>query len=339
MADCRVRAVVDLRSDTVTQPTPEMRRAMADAEVGDDVYGEDPTVRRLEEAYAEIVGKEAGLFVPSGTMANQVVLRVLGTPGTTILCGRSSHIGSFEAGVAGLNSAAQIVTLLDDGGMLDPADVAFHVGAVEHHWAAPSLVCIENTAMFAGGVPWTLERVRAIEACGLPLHIDGARLFNAVVATGVSARELASGATTVWTALSKCLCAPVGSVVAGSADVVAALRVGRHSLGGQMRQVGVLAAAGLVALTMIDRLADDHARASRLAEAVAERWPDALDPSTVLTNMVIFPHDDAPALLAHLAENDVRAGTVGPGLVRLVTHHDVDDDGVEVARKALASAP
>jgi threonine aldolase len=202
-------------------------------------------------------------------------------------------------------------------------------------------VCIENTAMYAGGVPYPIERVRAVEACGLPLHIDGARLFNAVVATGVSAREYASGATTVWTALSKGLCAPVGSVLAASTDVIAQLRIGRHSMGGQMRQVGVLAAAGLVALSpsMIERLADDHARAGRLADAVAERWPDALDPSTVRTNMVMFRHADTAALLAHLAESDVLAGTVAPGVVRLVTHHDVDDHGIDVACKALASAP
>ena len=316
-----------------------MRAAMAEAEVGDDVYGEDPTVRRLEETFAELVGKEAGLFVPSGTMANQVVLRVLGRPGSTILCGRSSHIGSFEAGVAGLNSAAQIVTLPDDDGLLSPDDIAFHVAATEHHWAAPSLVCIENTAMYAGGVPWPIERVRAVEASGLPLHIDGARLFNAVVATGVSAAEYARGATTVWAALSKGLCAPVGSVLAASADVIAELRVGRHSLGGQMRQVGVLGAAGLVALTMIDRLAEDHERAGRLAEAVADRWPDAIDPAAVRTNMVIFRHPSPDALLAHLADAGVLAGTVAPGVVRFVTHHDVDDDGIEVARKALASAP
>ena len=333
------RVVADLRSDTLTQPTPEMRRAMADAEVGDDVYGEDPTVRRLEEAYAELVGKDAGLFVPSGTMANQVVLRVLGRAGSTVLCGRSSHIGSFEAGVAGLNSQAQIVTLPDDDGLLDPDDVAFHAAAPEHHWAAPSMVCMENTAMFAGGVPYPIERVRAIAACGIPVHVDGARLFNAVVATGVSAREYAADARTVWTALSKGLCAPVGSVLAGAADVIDELRVGRHSLGGQMRQVGVLGAAGLVALTLIDRLVEDHERASRLAEAVAERWPDALDPTTVQTNMVMFRHGDTAALLAHLADAGVRAGTVAPGVVRLVTHRDVDDDGVEAARKALASAP
>jgi len=332
--------VVDLRSDTVTRPTDAMRRAMADAEVGDDAYGEDPTVRQLEEAYAELVGKEAGLFVPSGTMANQAALRVLGRAGTTVLCAQSSHIASFEAGAAGLNASAQIATLDDsDRGLLDPADVAFHVEAAAHHRAAPSLVCIENTAMAAGGVPWPIERVRAITALGVPVHVDGARLFNAVVATGVSARDYAAGATVVWSALSKGLCAPVGSVMAGTDDVVAALREARHQLGGQMRQVGVLAAAGLVALTMIDRLADDHARAARLAEAVADRWPDALDPATVRTNMVVFRHDDAARLLAHLQESDVHAGTIAPGVLRFVTHADVDDAGIERALKAVASAP
>jgi threonine aldolase len=279
------------------------------------------------------------MFVPSGTMANQVVLRVLGRPGTTVLCGRSSHIASFEAGVSGQNTTAQLVTLPDGDGLLDPADVAFHANAVEHHWSLPSLVCIENTAMFAGGVPWPVERVRAIEACGIPVHMDGARLFNAVVATGVSAREYAAGAMTVWGALSKGLCAPIGSVVAGSVDVIAQLRVGRHSLGGQMRQVGVLGAAGLVALTMIDRLVEDHARASTLAYAVAERWPDAIDPTTVQTNMVMFRHPQPAALVEHLASEGVLAGTIAPGVVRFVTHNDVDDSGIERARKAIATAP
>ena len=332
--------LVDLRSDTLTQPTAEMRRAMADAEVGDDVYGEDPTVRRLEEQFADLTGKGAALFVPSGTMANQVVLRVLGRRGTTVLCGRSSHVASFEAAVAGMNSDAQLVTLPDDDGLLRAEDVRFHVEAVAHHWAEPSLVCIENTAMRAGGVPWPLERVQAIAACGVPMHIDGARLFNAVVATGASARDYSRDAVTVWAALSKGLCAPVGSVLAASADVIAELRVGRHSLGGQMRQVGVLATAGLVALDrMIDRLVEDHERASRLAHAVAERWPDALDPSTVLTNMVVFPHPSPDELLDHLSSNGVLAGTIAPGVMRLVTHHDVDDDGIEHTRKVLASAP
>lgn len=314
---------------------------MADADVGDDAYGEDPTVRRLEETYAELVGKEAGLFVPSGTMANQIAMRVLGGLGTTILCGRSSHAASFEAAAAGVNVSAQIVTLDDTGGMLDPAEVQGHVDAAAHHWARPSLVCVENTAMTAGGVPWDLDRLRAVIACGLPVHLDGARLLNAVVATGISARDYATGVTTVWTALSKGLCAPVGSVMGASAGVIAELRIARHHMGGQLRQAGVLAAAGLVGLErMVERLAEDHTRASLLAHAVAERWPaSGLDPSTVRTNIVTFRHDDTRALLAHLEDAGVLGATIAPSMMRLVTHHDVDDDGIELARKALASAP
>jgi threonine aldolase len=274
-------------------------------------------------------------------MANQIAMRVLGRAGTTILCGRSSHAASFEAAAAGVNVTAQIVTLDDDSGMLDIGDVQLHVESAEHHWAAPSLVCIENTAMVAGGVPWDLDRVRAVVACGLPVHLDGARLFNAVVATGISASDYATGVTTVWTALSKGLCAPVGSVMAGSTSVIEELRVARHHMGGQMRQAGVLAAAGLVALDrMVDRLADDHERAARLAAAVAERWPSCgLDPTSVQTNIVIFRHDDTSALLAHLEDAGVLGATIAPSMIRLVTHHDVDDDGIEQARKALASAP
>jgi threonine aldolase len=313
-----------------------MRRAMADAEVGDDAYGEDPTVAELERTYAELVGKEAGLFVPSGTMANQLALRVLGAPGTTVLCGHASHIASFEGGAAGPNLAAQLVTLP----AVTPEAVAWQLEAAEHHWARPSLVCVENTQMFEGGVPLDPAAVAAIAALGLPVHMDGARLLNAVVATGVPAAEHAGPCTTVWTALTKGLGAPVGSVIAGPADVIATARVERQRLGGQLRQAGVLAAAGLVALRdNVDRLADDHARARRLADAVAARWPDALDPSDVRTNIVRFRHADPAALVAHLGSAGVLAGTVGPGLVRLVTHLDVDDGGIDRACAALAEAP
>jgi len=331
---------VDLRSDTVTRPSPAMRRAMAEAEVGDDAYREDPTVAALEERYAELVGKDAGLFVPSGTMANQLALRVLGRPGTTVLCGRSSHLASFEGGAAGVNAVVQVVTLDDGDGCVSAADVAWHVAAVEHHWAPPSLVCVENTAMYAGGVPLDPDRVTAIAASGLPVHMDGARLFNAVVATGIAADEHTRACVTVWSALTKGLGAPVGSVLAGPTDVIAEARQERQHLGGQLRQAGVIAAAGLVALRdNVDRLADDHARARRLAEAVAERWPGALAPGGVRTNIVRFAHADPAAVLAHLAAAGVLGGTVGPGLVRLVTHLDVDDAGIDRACRALAEAP
>jgi threonine aldolase len=221
--------------------------------------------------------------------------------------------------------------------------VQWALDAVAHHHPRVGLVCLENTHMPANGAPWSIERLcetaQVAAAAGLPVHLDGARLWHAEVATGTSAADYAACATTVMCCLSKGLCAPVGSLLAGPADVMAAARAERARLGGGMRQAGVIAAAGLVALrTMIERLADDHRRAARLAEAVADRWPDSCDPATVRTNIVTFHHRDPPALLAHLGEEGIRAGTIAPGVVRLVTHHDVDDDGIERACKAIAGA-
>ncbi|HET7489072.1 MAG TPA: GntG family PLP-dependent aldolase [Acidimicrobiales bacterium] len=336
-------APVDLRSDTVTRPTPEMRRAMADAEVGDDVYGEDPTVNALEEAYAERVGKEAALYVPSGVMANQLALRVLARPGDAVIAGARQHIVLYEGGAAERNAGVHLITVPDDDGVLDPAAVAWAVDAADHHQPRPALVCVENTHMPADGAPWPLGALRAVRdvAAGLPLHMDGARLFNAEVATGTTAATYAAEATTVMSCLSKGLCAPVGSVLAGPAGVIARARAERARMGGGMRQAGVIAAAGLVALrTMVDRLAEDHARARRLAEVVAERWPDGgCEPGRVRTNVVTFRHADPAALLDHLRAEGVAAGTIAPGVVRLVTHHDVDDAGVERACAAVAHAP
>jgi len=332
---------VDLRSDTVTQPTPEMRRAMAEAEVGDDVYGEDPTVNALQEAFAERVGKQAALFVPSGTMGNQLALRLLTTPGTSVIAGRRQHVVIYENGAGGRNAGIQFWPVADDDGTVDPADVRWSVEAAAHHYPRPSLVCIENSHMPANGAPWPMERLREVAVCGLPIHLDGARLFNAEVATGVAAAEYAGAAVTVMCCLSKGLSAPVGSMLAGPADVMAAARGERQRLGGGMRQAGVLAAAGLVALTtMVERLADDHRRARRLATAVAERWPDVgVDPERIQTNIVTFPHGEPDELCDHLRAEGVLAGTIAPGVVRLVTHKDVDDDDVDRARKALAAAP
>jgi threonine aldolase len=336
---------VDLRSDTVSRPTPEMRRAMAGAEVGDDGYGEDPTVRRLEEVFAARVGKEAAVYVPSGTMGNQLALRVLGRPGTAVIAGRRQHVVIYEQGGAAVNGWVQFHTVADDDGTLDPAEVAELIAARDHHWLPVSVVCVENTHMPAGGVAWPLDRLGAVVdaagAGGCPVHLDGARLFNAEVATGVAVADYAAGAATVMCCLSKGLAAPVGSLLAGTGGTIEAARLERKRLGGAMRQAGVIAAAGLVALeTMVDRLADDHARAARLAEAVADRWPDGgVDPASVRTNCVIFRHAQPARLLAHLADEGVLAGSIAPGVVRLMTHLDVDDDGVDRARKALASAP
>lgn len=333
--------VVDLRSDTVTRPTPAMRRAMAEAEVGDDLYGEDPTVNRLQEVYAEMAGKEAGLFVPSGTMGNQVAIKALSRPGTAVVAGRRTHVVAYEDGAAAIHSGVLLLTLPDPGGVIDPGEVTELVEAAAHHNPTVSLVCVENTHMPANGAVVPQPVVEKLAEVGPPLHLDGARLFNAAVASGTSPAELAAPATTVMSCLSKGLAAPVGSLVAGPADVIAEARAFRRLLGGAMRQVGVLAAAGLVALEqMVDRLADDHRRATTLAEAVAERWPHiGFDPEEVVTNMVIFSPPDATSLLAHLAEHGVQAGTIAPGVVRLVTHVDVDDAGVERVRAAIASAP
>jgi threonine aldolase len=337
--------LVDLRSDTVTRPTPDMRRAMAEAEVGDDLYGEDPTVNALQEAYAERVGKEAALYVPSGTMANQIALRVLAPAGSVVIAGRRQHVVVYEAGAAARNAGVQFHLVDDEDGTFGPQDVAWAVEAAEHHHPRPALVCVENTHMPADGAPWPLDRLQAVAdeaaAAGLPVHLDGARLFNAEVATGVPAARYATCATTVMSCVSKGLCAPVGSVLAGPGDVMEAARLERARLGGQMRQAGVIAAAGLVALrTMVERLADDHRRARRLAEAVAERWPDAgCDPGRIQTNCVTFAHPDATALLAHLGSEGVLAATIAPATVRLMTHHDVDDGDVERAAKALAASP
>ncbi|MGI8806450.1 MAG: threonine aldolase family protein [Acidimicrobiales bacterium] len=334
--------VVDLRSDTVTRPTLEMRRAMAFAEVGDDVYAEDPTVNALEEAFAGRMGKEAALFVPSGTMGNQLALRLLAPPGTAVLAGRRQHVVIYENGAGGRNAGVQFSPVDDADGMIDPADVTWAVEAAAHHHVRPGLVCVENTHMPANGAPWPLDRLEALSAeatgAGLPVHLDGARLFNAEVATGVAAAAYAAAATTVMCCLSKGLCAPVGSLLAGAADLVAEARGERQRLGGGMRQAGVIAAAGIVALErMVDRLADDHARARRLAEAVAERWPDGgCDPASIRTNVVTWRHPEPLGLIDHLAGEGVLAGTIAPGVVRLVTHHDVDDEGVERAVKALS---
>jgi len=334
--------VVDLRSDTVTRPTPDMRRAMAGAEVGDDVYGEDPTVNLLEEAYAGRVGKEAALYVPSGVMANQLALRVLTRPGDTVLAGARQHVVIYEGGAAERNAGVRIHALADGGGTVSPDDVAWALAAADHHQPRPALVCVENTHMPADGAPWPLAALRKLReaAGGLPVHMDGARLFNAEVATATTAAAYAAEVTTVMSCLSKGLCAPVGSVLAGPAGLIAAARAERARMGGGMRQAGVLAAAGLVALrTMVDRLAEDHVRAQRLAAAVADRWPESGDPARVRTNVVTWRHPDTARLLDHLAAAGVLAGTIAPGVARLVTHHDVDDAGVDRAMAALATAP
>jgi threonine aldolase len=332
---------IDVRSDTVTTPTPAMRRAMADAEVGDDVYGEDPTVNRLEELAAARVGKEAAVYVPSGTMGNQIALRLLARPGTEVLCAARAHIRQYEAAAAALNAGVQVRPLHDREGVFEPAAVDAAAGGPAHHLPPLSLVTVENTHMPTGGVPWTAAQVAAVAGAarrhGLPVHCDAARIFNAAIALGVDAAELVAPVDAVMFCLSKGLSAPVGSLLAGSSDLIAAARQERARLGGGMRQAGVIAAAGIVALTeMVDRLADDHARARRLAEALAERFPGSVDPDRVRTNIVCLASSALPAsFLDDLAAQGVRGGTIDQMTVRLVTHKDVDDADLERVLSAL----
>jgi len=333
---------VDLRSDTVTRPTDEMRRAMATAEVGDDQYGEDPTVNALEDAFAHRLGKEAALFVPSGTMANQLALRVLAAPGDAVIAGASSHVVAYEHGAGARNAGVLFTSHDDSDGCIAPDAVEAAIAGTAHHLPKVGLVCLEDTHMASGGSVWdaaALARAAApARRAGVPVHLDGARLWNAEVASGVAVAERARPATTVMCCLSKGLCAPVGSLLAGPADVMAAAREERHRMGGAMRQAGVLAAAGLVALSMVERLHEDHRRAALLGRAVADRWPGA-PRRRVTTNVVVFEPPGAEAVIAHLGDHGVLAGTIAPGVVRLVTHRDVDDDGVEQACRALAAAP
>jgi threonine aldolase len=336
-------APVDLRSDTVTRPTAAMRAAMAEAEVGDDAYGEDPTVNALQEEFAARVGKEAALFVPSGTMGNQIALRLLAPAGTVVVAGRRQHLVCYENAAAARNASVQILAVDDSDGTISPESIEWAVAAASHHYPRPSLVCIENTHMPSSGAPWPIEAVLAVRAAasaaGLAVHLDGARLFNASVATGISPADYAAPATTVMCCLSKGLGAPVGSLLAGPAELIDSARQERQRLGGGMRQAGVLAAAGLVALrTMVGRLAEDHRRAARLAEVVSQRWPGCVQ-GRVRTNIVTFAHPQPARLIGHLAEEGVLSGTIAPGVMRFVTHLDVDDDGIERAGKAIASAP
>ncbi len=320
---------VDLRSDTVTQPTAAMREAMAAAPVGDDGYGEDPTVNALESRVAAILAKEAAIFVPSGVMANQMAVRVLTSPGDVIVAGANQHLVDFEMGASARNSSVQFALVDDADGRLDLGRIVEIVDAEADHRAHVGAVALENTHMPSGGTPWDLADLEALAgAVERPIHLDGARLFNAVIATGTSAADFAAPATTVMVCLSKGLGAPVGSLLAGPAALMQRARVERKRLGGAMRQAGVLAAAGLIALdTMVDRLADDHARARRLADLVAAAFPESnYDPTTCRTNIVVFDHPDARTLVAELAEHGVLAGTLAARRVRLVTHVGIDDE-------------
>ncbi|MBM4268987.1 MAG: low-specificity L-threonine aldolase [Deltaproteobacteria bacterium] len=317
--------VIDLRSDTVTRPTPAMRRAMAEAEVGDDVYGEDPTVNRLQETAAARLGKEAALFLPSGTMANQAAIRASTSHGDVVLATEGAHVLRYESGAAAAISGVQIRTL-GTSGMLSVEEVLASIPPKDAHNAPVTLLTLEITHNAAGGCIPPFEAVSAVVAAarerGLRTHLDGARLFNAEVATGTAAREWAGLFDTVSFCLSKGLGAPVGSLVCGTRETIERVHRIRKMLGGGMRQAGILAAAGLHALEHhVERLGEDHENARRLAEALVqagfrlERPPE--------TNIVFLDVPDAAALVRAARQRGVLLGMAGPKRVRALTHLDV----------------
>lgn len=324
--------IIDLRSDTVTVPTAAMRRAMYEAEVGDDVYGEDPTVNRLEELAAAILGKEAALFCTSGTQGNQIGVAVHTTRGGEVIAEAESHIYLLEVGGIAAISGCQVMPIPGHLGVLDPAAVQAKIRRENIHHPRTQLICVENTHNRAGGTVFpqaVLDEVYAVaRAAGVPVHVDGARIFNAAVAQGIPAARIAAGATSVQACLSKGLAAPVGSILAGPKGYIAEARRYRKMLGGGMRQAGVIAAAGIIALTeMVDRLAEDHENARVLAEGLGQIPGITVDMATVQTNMVYFQITDerwdAPGLAGALDRAGVRCNATGPRAIRLVTHKDV----------------
>jgi threonine aldolase len=332
--------IIDLRSDTVTQPTSAMRRAMAQAEVGDDVYGEDPTINRLQEMGAARMGKEAGLFVPSGTMGNLIAILTHCGRGDEVILGTKAHTFLFEAGgISALGGVHSCQIPNQPDGTLALEDIQQAIRPDDVHDPITRLIALENTHNRCGGVALTAEYTRAVGKLALQhrlrVHLDGARIFNAAAVLGVPASELAAPADSVTFCLSKGLCAPVGSVLCGSKIFIhQALRI-RKQLGGGMRQAGVLAAAGIVALeTMVDRLADDHRRAKTLAKGLSSVSGITLDPGSPYTNMIFLCVAEASPLspdrlVELLAERGIKIGRVGERRFRLVTHYWIDDAAVD----------
>jgi threonine aldolase len=334
------KILIDLRSDTVTKPTPKMRAAMAAAEVGDDVWGEDPTVNRLEARAAEIFGRDAALFVPTGSMGNQIAIRLHTEHGREVICEARAHVLDWEMGTAAAFSGCTLRTVEGERGILTWERIRGAIFRGVRFHTETALICIENTHNMAGGTVMRPETAREIcegaHAMGLKAHLDGARIFNAATALGVGVRELTDGFDTVMFCLSKGLGAPVGSMLVGSAEDMKRARNFRKALGGGMRQAGVLAAAGLIALEeMPARLGEDHANARLLAEAVGKHEVTEIDMARVETNIVIFSlraGGDAAEFCAALKDRGVLAAPVGSRTVRFVTHFDVSrDDCVKAA--------
>jgi threonine aldolase len=341
--------MIDIRSDTVTKPTPEMREAMASAEVGDDVYGDDPTVNALEKLGAEMLGKEAALFVPSGTFGNQLALFTWSPRGSEVILGENCHIMQHEAGAASVIAAVQTRPVPDSGGVPRAEDVERRLRKAELHEPATSLICEENAHSL--GTVMTLAEMDAVRALAgewrLPIHLDGARIFNAAAALGADAREIAARADSVMCCLSKGLCAPVGSLLAGDANFIEKARLKRKIMGGGMRQTGILAAAGIIALKkMTKRLHEDHIRARKIAALLAEIPGITIKPETFKINMVFFKAEAvlgiAPEKIAWLfAEQGILINAPSSGgELRFVTHYWIGDNEVdriiEASKKILA---
>ncbi len=331
------KKLIDLRSDTVTKPTAAMRAAMAEAEVGDDVYSEDPTVNRLELRAAEVFGKEAAIFVPTGTMGNQIAAKLHTQPGQEIICEARSHVLDWEMAMMSAFSGCMPRTIAGVRGVVTAEQIKAAIAPDIYYRARTGLVWIENSHNMAGGTVTPLEVLEPIwkmaTAAGIATHLDGARVFNAATALGTNVAALTRGFATVMFCLSKGLGAPVGSMLVGTTADIKRARSVRKALGGGMRQAGVLAAAGLIALEqMPGRLHEDHANARLLAEAVAECSAAEIDLDSVQTNIVIFglrDGGDAPGLVGRMKERGVAASAIGPHHVRFVTHFDVSREECE----------
>jgi threonine aldolase len=339
---------VDLRSDTVTKPSPDMRKAMAEAEVGDDVFHEDPSVNRLEEMVAALYGKDAAVYVASGTMANQLAIRAQTHHGDEIIMERTSHPFNSEAGALAALAGVQVNLVDGQQGIMDAEQIRSVVRTPNVHHAPTALICLENTHNRGGGSIWPLDKIRAIRevaaSSGIPMHLDGARLLNACVATGLAPRDYAQYFDSCTLCLSKGLGAPVGSLVIGSRHVVERAHRFRKQFGGGMRQAGILAAAGIYALEHnVDRLAEDHLNAIQLARGIADIGGLDIDVNAVVTNILYFhvrqPGLTVPILLERLETEGVLMLGTGANSIRAVTHLDVSKEGitraVEVLRKVV----
>ena len=337
--------IVELRSDTFTRPTREMLKAMAEAELGDDVWGTDPTANALQEHCAELFGKEAGLYVPSGTMGNETSLKALTNPGDDVITDARSHVVLFEQGAPGVISGVVLRTIETPDGRLPVEAVQRLIDSASVHTSQPSLVWLENTHASSGGRVIPLEHIKAVAAVahehGLKVFLDGARIFNASIASGTPIRAYAAEVDALSFCFSKGLGAPVGSMILGTSEMIERAWHIRQMLGGGMRQVGLLCAAARVAVdTMVDRLADDHENAHRLAEGVANALPGSLDPSTVETNMVFIDTApfDADTIVRAMADDGILVGGFSPTRIRAVTSKEVTREGIDRAIASFAKA-